>query len=154
MLTERQKRFCDEYLISLNAVSAYKKAGYTVKNNNVAAVEGCKLLKKPEIKEYIRESMESKREEVIASQDEVLEYFTSVMRGKSRTMVIVMEGTGKGYTKAKYMIKTPEERERLKAAELLAKRYDLLSGDMPDDTTDDGFIEALRGSLDVWEEDE
>ena len=46
-LTEKQKRFCEEYLVDLNATQAYFRAGYSAKNENIAGVEGLKLLKFP-----------------------------------------------------------------------------------------------------------
>jgi phage terminase small subunit len=49
------------------------------------------------------------------------------MRGQSEAEVVVIEGTGDGCSEAKKMMKAPEEKERLKAAELLGKRYSLFS---------------------------
>ena len=62
---------------------------------------------------------------MIASQDEVLKYLTSVLRGQSKSEVVVVEGAGEGYSEARTMEKAPDEKERLKAAELLGKRYGL-----------------------------
>lgn len=61
----------------------------------------------------------------IANQQEVLEYLTSVLRGESSSEVVVIEGQGEGVSKAKPMQKAPDEKERLKAAELLGKRMGL-----------------------------
>lgn len=49
-LTEKQKRFCDEYLIDLNATQAAIRAGYSAKNANNIASEN---LAKPNIQNYI-----------------------------------------------------------------------------------------------------
>ena len=56
-----------------------------------------------------------------ATAQEVVEYVTSVMRGKSESEIIVVEGVGEGCSEARAMMKHPDEKERLKAAEILAK---------------------------------
>lgn len=121
-LTEKQKRFCDEYIVDLNGTQAAIRAGYSKKTARVIATEN---LSKPSIKEYIDKRLAEKEEQLIAKQDEVLKYLTSVMRGESESEVVVVEGTGQGYSSAKKVIKKPDERERTKAAELLGKRYGL-----------------------------
>lgn len=47
-LTEKQKRFCAEYLIDLNASAAYRRAGYVGSANTIKA-GAHQLLKKPRI---------------------------------------------------------------------------------------------------------
>lgn len=123
-MTERQKRFCDEYLISLNATQAAIKAGYSEK---YAHTNANKLLQNTTIKEFIAARMAEKEEDLIANQDEVLKYLTSVLRGESQAEIVVIEGFGLGESKAKTMQKAPDEKERLRAAELLGKRYGLYS---------------------------
>lgn len=121
-MTAKQKRFCDEYLIDLNATQAAIRSGYSEKTANRIATEN---LSKPVIKEYIAERMAEKESQLIADQDEVLKYLTSVMRGESQSEIVVVEGVGDGMSEARAMQKAPDERERLKAAELLGKRYGL-----------------------------
>ena len=121
-MTEKQKRFCDEYLIDLNATQAAIRAGYSKKTAKVIANEN---LTKPNIKEYIAERMAEKEKELIADQDEVLKYLTSVLRGESLSTEIVVEGIGEGCSEARTMDKKPSEKDKLKAAELLGKRYGL-----------------------------
>ena len=121
-MTPKQQRFCDEYLIDLNATQAAIRAGYSEKNaRNIA----CENLTKPYIKQYIDERMAEKESKLIADQDEVLKYLTSVLRGESQSEIVVVEGTGDGCSEARTMDKAPDEKERLKAAELLGKRYGL-----------------------------
>ncbi len=120
-LNEKQKIFAYEYLIDLNATQAAIRAGYS---NKTAYSQGQALLKKHEIKTYIEERLAEKEKSRIASQDEVLEYLTSVIRGQSTASVVVIEAFG-DTTKAREMDKAPDEKERLKAAELLGKRYGL-----------------------------
>ena len=131
-LTEKQKRFCDEYLIDLNATQAAIRAGYSKKTANKASDWlNEKSQEKPSskynkaIKEYIDARMAEKEAELIADQDEVLKYLTSVLRGESQSTEIVVEGTGDGCSEARTIEKSPSEKDRLKAAELLGKRYGL-----------------------------
>lgn len=121
-MTAKQKRFCDEYLIDLNATQAAIRAGYSERSANRIGTEN---MSKPVIKAYITARMAEKDKELIASQDEVLKYLTSVLRGQSRSSVVVVESTGDYCSEAREMEKAPDEKERLKAAELLGKRYGL-----------------------------
>lgn len=121
-MTPKQQRFCDEYLVDLNATQAAIRAGYS---ENTARQQGAENLAKPYIKAYIAERMAEKEDELIAKQDEVLKYLTAVLRGESQSEVVVVEGQGDGWSEAKLLQKAPDEKERLKAAELLGKRYGL-----------------------------
>ena len=123
-LTEKQKRFCDEYLIDLNATQAAIRAGYSERSARQIAERN---MTKDDIQKYIKERMSEKEKQLIADQDEVLKYLTSVLRGESTAQEIVIEGTGDGCSEAKTMEKAPSEKERLKAAELLGKRYALFT---------------------------
>ena len=121
-MTAKQMRFCDEYLIDLNATQAAIRAGYS---ENTARAIGAENLTKPVIKEYIEKRMAEKEAALIADQNEVLKYLTSVMRGESQSEVVVIENIGDFTSEARTMQKAPDEKERLKAAELLGKRYGL-----------------------------
>lgn len=121
-MTPKQRRFCDEYLIDANMTQAAIRAGYSSKT---AYSQGQRLLKNVEIKNYIDEQMEKMQKITVASAEEIVEYLTSVIRGESKSTEIVVEGHGDGYSKAKKVLKEPSEKERLKAAELLGKRYGL-----------------------------
>lgn len=132
-LTARQKRFCDEYLVDLNATQAAIRAGYSKKTAYSIGVEN---LKKPEIKKYIEQRMAEKEKELIADQDEVLKYLTSVLRGESRSTEIVIEGIGDGMSEARTIKKEPSEKDKLKAAELLGKRYGLYTDKVDIDATE------------------
>lgn len=121
-MTAKQMRFCDEYLIDLNATQAAIRAGYSKKT---ARKIGQENLTKRDIRQYIDARMAEKKSELIADQDEVLRYLTSVMRGESRSSVVVVESLGDFMSEAREMEKAPDEKERLKAAELLGKRYGL-----------------------------
>lgn len=121
-MTAKQMRFCDEYLIDLNATQAAIRAGYSKKT---AYAIGEENLRKPEIKSFIEKRMAEKEAALIADQDEVLKYLTAVLRGQTQAEIVVVEGTGEGCSEARTMQKAPDEKERLKAAELLGKRYGL-----------------------------
>lgn len=124
-MTEKQKRFADEYLIDCNATRAYKAAYPKVKKDEAARANASKLLTKANIREYIDGQLEKMHDEKTADAKEVMEYLTSVMRGESEAEIVVVEGTGDGASEARRMMKAPDEKERLKAAELLGKRYGL-----------------------------
>lgn len=124
-MTEKQRRFCDEYLIDLNATRAYKAAYPNVKKDETAKAAASRLLTFVNVSNYISAQMEKLHNERTADQQEVLEYLTSVLRGESKAEVVVVEGTGEGCSEARRVLKHPDEKERLKAAELLGKRYGL-----------------------------
>lgn len=119
-MTEKQKRFCDEYLIDLNATQAAIRAGYS---ENSAKQIGQQNLTKVDIKEYIEKRLEEKEDALIAKQDEVLKYLTSVMRGSSKSSVLARQDDGSEHV----IEKKPDEKERLKAAELLGKVHMLFT---------------------------
>ncbi|MGL4358585.1 MAG: terminase small subunit [Cetobacterium sp.] len=118
-LTEKQKRFADYYIETANATESYKVAGYSCNNDNVAGVEGFKLLRNPKIKNYINEKMNKKDNDRIASQDEVLKYFTSLMRGEETDEIVAMN-PGIGFDRTEQRV---DSKTRLAAAKELAKRY-------------------------------
>lgn len=126
-LNEKQQRFCDEYLIDLNATQAAIRSGYSKKT---AYSQGQRLLKHAEVKAYIDARMAEKKQELIADQDEVLKYLTQVLRGESQSEIVVVENIGDFTSEARRIQKAPDEKERLKAAELLGKRYNLFSDKM------------------------
>ena len=119
-MTDKQKRFCEEYLIDCNGTQAAIRAGYAP---DTANREGSRLLSNAVVQEYLQKLMEDRRKATIASAEEVLEYLTSVVRGQSKSHYIVVEGQGEGVSVASVMEKPPAENDRLKAAELLGKRY-------------------------------
>lgn len=85
-MTAKQQRFCDEYLIDLNATQAAIRAGYSKKT---ARQIGQENLTKLDIKEYIEKRMAEKEKELIADQDEVMRYLSAVMRREHKESVVV-----------------------------------------------------------------
>ena len=78
-LTPKQKAFADYYIQCGNATKAAKRAGYSAKT---AARIGSENLQKLDISEYIARRTQAQNEERVASADEVLQFFSSVMRGE------------------------------------------------------------------------
>ncbi len=124
-MTDKQKRFADEYLIDCNATRAYKAAYPSVKKDETASVNASRLLSKAKVKEYIDKKLSEISSAKIADATEVMEYLTSVLRGESRSEIVVVEGCGEGVSSARSIEKAPDEKDRLKAAEMLGKRYGL-----------------------------
>nr|WP_141759792.1 terminase small subunit [Clostridium sp. HMSC19A10] len=126
-MTDKQKRFCNEYLIDLNVTQAAIRAGYTPKYADKRAYE---LLDKPLIKAYIDEELKKIEDEKIADAKEVMQYLTSVMRNEVTEEVVVVEGEGDGCSSAVVVKKDMSAKDRNKAAELLGKRYRLFTEKM------------------------
>ena len=80
-MTEKQQRFADYYIQSGNATEAALKAGYSEKN---VGENAAKTLKNPKISAYISERLEEMAKQRVADATEVLEFYTSVMRGQVR----------------------------------------------------------------------
>lgn len=127
IMNKKQKKFADEYLIDCNATQAAIRAGYSEKT---AYSTGQRMLKNVEVKNYIDEQLSLMHNEKIADATEVMMYLTSVLRGESQASIVVVEGTGDGCSEARTIEKNPDERERLKAAELIGKRYGIFTDKM------------------------
>lgn len=103
-LTPRQKAFADAYIETGNASEAARRAGYSKKT---AYAIGKENLRKPLICQYISERMNNQDGKRVASADEVLQFYSSVMRGE------VQDQFGLD----------PALSDRIKAADSLMKRY-------------------------------
>ena len=121
-LTEKQKRFADYFIETGNGTEAAKLAGYKGKNLNRIAAEN---LSKLDIKHYIDEKLTEMSSKRIASANEVMELLTSAARGELEEEVVVVEGEGDGCSMARTIKKQIGAKDRIKAAELLGKRYRL-----------------------------
>ena len=115
-LNEKQKRFVNEYLIDLNATQAAIRAGYS---KRTADSQASRLLANVKVRQYIDEKMAEKDKKLIADQDEILRFLTSVMCGEVEEPVAILDGNG--YQDIRYVI--PNAASRKSAAELLGKRY-------------------------------
>lgn len=77
-MTEKQKLFADEYLIDLNATRAYKAVYKTIKNDDVAAAAGNRLLRNVKVADYINERMKEREQRTEITQDKVLKELASI----------------------------------------------------------------------------
>lgn len=133
-LTEKQKRFCDEYLVDLNGTQAAIRAGYSEKTAKQIAQQN---LTKLDIQEYIKKRMAEKEDALIAKQNEVLQTLTRVLRRQEMDTVVVTckerssryDENGKKVIVEKEVPRVVQIPTRVndlnKAAELLGKRYGL-----------------------------
>ena len=112
MLNEKQKQFCEEYIIDLNGTQAAIRAGYSAKTANEQAAQ---LLAKLSIQEYICELKNKRSERVKYSQDELMR---DILEVKNRCMqanpVLDKEGNETGVWKF-------DSNEANKALDMLAK---------------------------------
>ncbi len=97
MLNEKQKQFCEEYIIDLNGTQAAIRAGYSKKTANEQAAQ---LLAKLSIQEYIQKIKNKRSERVKYSQDELMR---DILEVKNRCMqanpVLDKEGNETGIWK-------------------------------------------------------
>ena len=121
-LTEKQKRFCDYFIETGNITEAAIKAGYSKKT---AYAIGQENLKKPILKAYIDEKLEEMQSKRIADATEVMELLTQALRGEIKEEIVVVENIGDYMSEAKTIDKQIGAKDRIKAAELLGKRYGL-----------------------------
>ncbi|MBQ8279501.1 MAG: terminase small subunit [Roseburia sp.] len=150
-LSDKQKRFCDEYLLDMNANQAALRAGYKEQtarfasrwinaNENLQKPNGKNKSKfNPEMREYIDARMAEKEKALIADQDEVMRYLSAVMRREKTDSVVVTlsretstyvpdaEGKMRKQTvkeEVPEIVEIPAQlRDANKAAELLGKAY-------------------------------
>lgn len=118
-LTVKQQAFADFYIELGNATEAYLKAYPNVKKEATARAAGSRMLTNVSVKSYIDNRMEKLKSERVADQQEIMEYLTSIMRGEHKEETL--RGIGEG-------AQTIDEidvsaKDRIKAAEMLGKRY-------------------------------
>ena len=135
-VTEKQKLFCDEYLIDLNATQAAIRAGYSEKT---AYSIGNENLNKPELCEYIQKRLKEKEDALIAKQDEVLKKLTRILRREELDSVVTVCKSHKSYydengnkvtfsSEEPIVVEIPAKISDVnRAAELLGKRYGMFT---------------------------
>ena len=114
-LTLKQKRFCEEYIKTGNATEAARNAGYKAKS---ARVIGTENLTKPAIIDYIRQRIDEMDAKMVADANEILKFYTSVMRGEVKDQFGLESSLS----------------DRLKAADSLSKRLAAAEGKQSSDT--------------------
>jgi len=101
-LTEKQRRFCDEYLVDLNATRAYMAAYPATRKESTAAQAASRMLRNVKVLKFLRERQQAQQERVQIRQDDVL-----------RSIKEIAEDGG------------VKPRDRLRALELLGKHLGL-----------------------------
>lgn len=119
-LTLKQKRFCDEYIITGNGTLAAIRAGYSQKTAKEMASEN---LTKPNIMEYLEKRFDELDEQSVMKQKEVLQRLTKIGRREENEIVVVTVKTRKSYIDARGK-KVIEEHEEPKLVEIPAKLSD------------------------------
>ncbi len=90
-MTTKQKRFCNEYLIDLNATQAAIRAGYSVDN---AKVIGCENLTKPNVKSYLDRIIAKREVRTEITQDKVLNELEKIGFANIDDYVVVDSSSG------------------------------------------------------------
>lgn len=124
ILNDRQRAFADFYIESLNAEQSAIKAGYSKK---YARGNAHKLVANSCIKKYIEEKMKEIESDRIAKAEEVLAFLSSSLRGEVLEEVVSTETDESGGIKPVILKKQLSAKDRIKAAELLGKRYALFT---------------------------
>lgn len=123
---KKHEKFCHEYIKDMNATQAAIRTGYSTKTANRIASQ---LLSKLDIKTRVKELRDSYFNENIMTAQQVEYELTRIALGLSNEKQVVIEGAGEGCSEARIIDKPPDEKSRLKALELMAKRHRILSGD-------------------------
>jgi len=131
LVNEKQKKFANYYIKTLNATESAIKAGYSEKT---AYSMGSENLTKPEIRQYIDEKLKKLQDKTIADAQEVMRLLTKMARGETEEEVVAFSDGESYITKKKV-----SGREQVKAQELLGKRYRLFA-DKIDITVDKPLI--------------
>ena len=114
-LTEKQKRFADEYIKSGNATQAAIKAGYSKKTAKIVASQN---LTKLNVKSYIDDRMKVIEDNRIMTAKEAVELLTGIGRGEVKETVVVASPTGVETVEKEADLKT-----RISAIKEILKRY-------------------------------
>ena len=122
-MTERQERFCQEFVATGNASQSAISAGYS---ENSARAVSSRLLTNANVQERIRELQGEIKNEKIADARQMQEVLTSIIFQESDEEVIVVEGCGEGISEAVTKKKKPSQSDRIKAIQLLARMQGVL----------------------------
>lgn len=143
-LTIKQRQVADDYIITGNRTESYLKFYKNVKNRETAAAAASRLFNMPEVKEYIEERMAELDEELIADQREILRMLTRQARRQEIDYQVVLtkkpafddNGNFLGIEEKPEVIELPtQNKDSIKAAELLGKRYGLWTDKVDMDIT-------------------
>lgn len=82
-MTDKQKMFCDEYLIDMNATRAYKVAYPNCKKDETAKSAGSRLLTNVNVKSYITKKMKEREQRTEITQDMVIKELAAIAFSKA-----------------------------------------------------------------------
>lgn len=122
-MTQRQERFCQEYVATGNATLSAINAGYSERS---AKQVGQKLLTNHDLQIRIKELSGEIKNQKIADAREMQEHLSAIIRGESDEEVIVVEGCGDGVSEAVTKKKKPSQSDKIKAMQLLARMQGVL----------------------------
>ena len=125
-LNEMQKAFADYYIETANATESAKRAGYSEKT---ARSQGQRLLTNVDISAYIRERLDEQSEKRVADANEVIEFYTAVMRGEVKDQFGLDASLS----------------DRLKAGDALMKRYNAIK----ETESKNAFNEGMQALADL-----
>ena len=148
-LTLKQRKFADEYIISGNATESYKRAYPSVKKDSAANTNASRMLRNAKVKSYIDERLKEIESAKTATQQEVIEYLTSVMRGEHKEQTLI--GRGQGFQEKTYI--DVSAKDRLKAADLLNKIHQARESKQDETKKEDKldiYIAKVDGELDEF----
>lgn len=91
-MNEKQRRFCEEYLIDLNATRAYKAAYPSVKKDASASVCAAKLLRNAKVKSYLADRMKARQDRVEIEQDRILRELAAIAFADITEIVTIKDG--------------------------------------------------------------
>lgn len=120
-MTDKQKRFCDEYLVDCNGTRAYKAAYPSIKSDAAASVCASKLLRNANVSSYIAEEQKKIKSKLTADADEVREFFTMIMRSG-----------------------TEETKDRVRSAEALARCHGMFTEKVAVSVVDPTVVEEME----------
>lgn len=89
-LTAKQKTFCDEYLIDLNATQAAIRAGYS---SDSAKEIGCENLTKPNLRAYIDKKIANRSKRTGINQDRVIRELARIAFVNANDVINMDEAT-------------------------------------------------------------
>jgi phage terminase small subunit len=90
-ITDKQKKFADEYLIDLNGARAYRTAYPTCVNDKSAFVSSSRLLKNVKVAAYLEQRMKDRERRTEITQDAVLKELAAVAFSKATDYAKVVE---------------------------------------------------------------
>ena len=118
MMTTKQKKFVDEYLLTASATEAARRAGYSPHS---ARYQASKLLRNVEVSTLIEERRQAMATEKILTAEQLQEFLSAVIRGEVKDEQLMTRLIGKGCSVVENHKFTAAVKDRLRAVEILGK---------------------------------